>query len=67
MAKMEAVKWVREADDYECKLSAETQKMAKEELREDKSTRDQALEQVRNWIKMSPRIENTRLGKRKNI
>lgn len=55
-------KWVTEPDDYECKLSEETQKIAKDELREDKNTRDQALEQVRNWIKMNVRIENCRMG-----
>lgn len=60
---MEAVKWVTEADNYEFKLDADLQKLAKDELREDKNTRDQALEQMRNWIKLNPRIENSRLGK----
>jgi len=59
---MGAVEWVVDEDNYECTLSTETQKMAKMELREDKNTRDQALEQMRNWIKMNPRIENCRLG-----
>lgn len=59
---MGAVEWVADEDNYECPLSAETQKLAKEELREDKNTRDQALEQMRNWIKMNPRIQNCRLG-----
>lgn len=59
---MGAIEWVTEADDYVCPLSEETQKMAKDELREDKNTRDQALEQMRNWIKLNPRIENSRLG-----
>lgn len=59
---MGAVEWVTDADEYECTLSKETQKMAKDELREDKNTRDQALEQMRNWIKMNPRIQNCRLG-----
>ncbi|KAG7211217.1 hypothetical protein KM043_010533 [Ampulex compressa] len=58
---MGAEKWVTEEDAYECPLSEETQKIAKEELREDKNTRDQALEQIRNWIKMNPRIQNCRL------
>lgn len=57
-----AIKWVTEADKYVCKLSKETQKLAKDELREDKNTRDQALQQMRDWIKMNPRIENSRLG-----
>ncbi|XP_015608055.1 alpha-tocopherol transfer protein-like [Cephus cinctus] len=58
---MVAVEWVTEEDEYVPPFSEETQKMAKEELREDKNTRDQALEQIRNWIKMNPRIENCRL------
>lgn len=59
---MGEVEWVSEEDDYECTLSEEIQKVAKDELREDKNTRDQALEQMRNWIKMNPRIESSRLG-----
>ena len=61
---MGAIEWVTPEDNYECSLSEETQKLAKEELREDKNTRDQALEQVRNWIKLNPRIQNCRLGER---
>lgn len=59
---MGAVEWVVDEDEYECTLPEEIQKMAKDELREDKNTRDQALEQMRNWIKMNPRIQNSRLG-----
>lgn len=59
---MGAVEWVVNEDEYECTLSEDIQKMAKDELREDKNTRDQALEQMRNWIKMNPRILNCRLG-----
>ncbi|XP_066582190.1 alpha-tocopherol transfer protein-like [Prorops nasuta] len=58
---MGVVDWVTDADDYECNLSEDTQKVAKDELREDKNTRDQALMQMRDWIKMNPRIENCRL------
>lgn len=57
------VEWVTEEDNYECKLSNETKILAKNELREDKNTRDQALEQMRSWIKLNPRIKNCRLGK----
>lgn len=57
------IEWVTDEDEYECILSEDTRKMAKDELREDKNTRDQALEQMRNWIKMNPRIQNCRLGK----
>ena len=59
---MVAVEWVTEPDVYVCPLSEETQKVAKDELREDKSTRDQALQQMRDWIKLNPRIKNARLG-----
>lgn len=62
--RMGAIEWVTEEDNYECPLSKETQIIAKEELREDKNTRDQALEQIRNWIKMNSRIQNCRLGER---
>lgn len=55
------VEWVTEEDNYECKLSNETKILAKNELREDKNTRDQALEQMRSWIKLNPRIKNCRL------
>ncbi|KAJ8682093.1 hypothetical protein QAD02_017885 [Eretmocerus hayati] len=58
---MGAGEWVTEEDKYECPLSEDTQKMAKEELREDKNTRDQALDQIRSWIKQNPRIENSRM------
>ncbi|XP_058805531.1 alpha-tocopherol transfer protein-like [Phymastichus coffea] len=58
---MGAVEYVTEEDVYQCALPEDTQKMAKEELREDRNTRDQALEQVRNWIRMHPRIENCRM------
>ncbi|KAK0180860.1 hypothetical protein PV327_003197 [Microctonus hyperodae] len=61
---MGAIEWVTESDEYVCELPKETQDAAKEELREDKNTRDQALEQMRNWIKMNPRIENSRLDAR---
>ncbi|XP_032674442.1 alpha-tocopherol transfer protein-like [Odontomachus brunneus] len=61
---MGAVEWVVDEDKYECKLSKETQKIAKDELREDKNARDQALEQMRNWIKLNPRIQNCRLDGR---
>ncbi|XP_017887877.1 alpha-tocopherol transfer protein-like [Ceratina calcarata] len=61
---MGAVEWVTTEDDYECTLPEDTQKLAKEELREDKNTRDQALQQIRNWIKLNPRIQNCRLDAR---
>jgi hypothetical protein len=35
-------------------------KVAKKELREDKTTREQALEQMRNWLKKNCDLENIR-------
>lgn len=54
--------WVSDVDVYVCKLSADTQKIAKEELREDEDTRTQALASLRDWIKQNPRVANCRLG-----
>jgi hypothetical protein len=36
-------------------------KVAKKELREDKMTREQALEQMRNWLKKNSDVENVRI------
>lgn len=60
---MVAVEWVTPEDNYVCPLSRETQELAKQELREDKNSVEQALKQIRDWIKLNPRIENCRLGK----
>lgn len=54
-------KWLTEADEYVCTLSAETQEIARRELREDDSTREQSLDSLRTWIVKNPRIENCRL------
>lgn len=42
------------------KLSDSVMKVAKCELREDKSTREQALEQMRDWLKKNCDVENVR-------
>jgi hypothetical protein len=55
--------WVYGPDKYECKLPQETQLVALKELRETKHARDDALEQMRDWIRKNPRIANCRLGK----
>jgi hypothetical protein len=47
-------------DRYVCNLSASLQNIAKKELREDAKTRDQALEQMRNWIQKSDYIKDCR-------
>ncbi|XP_039287311.1 clavesin-1 [Nilaparvata lugens] len=46
---------------YKCPLSIESVEIAKEELREDETTREQALEILRSWIERNPRIENCRM------
>ncbi|KAK2576914.1 hypothetical protein KPH14_005535 [Odynerus spinipes] len=46
--------------DYECGLSADTRAAAKDELREDEKTREQALEQFRHWILKHPSIKSCR-------
>ncbi|ODN05727.1 Clavesin-2 [Orchesella cincta] len=48
-------------DKYKCTLSPELKKVAKAELREDDYTREQALEQVRHWIKKTDYIRDCRL------
>ncbi|XP_022920243.1 alpha-tocopherol transfer protein-like [Onthophagus taurus] len=58
---MSEVKWVTEPNDYICTLPKETQDLAKEELREDDNARRQALESMREWIRMNPKILNSRL------
>ncbi|XP_015190939.1 PREDICTED: clavesin-1-like [Polistes dominula] len=47
-------------DDYKCTLSEETKKIAKDELREDDTIREQLLEQFRDWIKKNPLIKHCR-------
>lgn len=49
--------------EYKCTLSAEYQKIALELLGEDESTRNQALDQFREWIQKHANIMNCRLGK----
>lgn len=44
-------------------LSIETLKMAKEELREDEATRNNALTQMRLWLKQNDKITECRSGK----
>lgn len=58
--------WLTAPDEYVCELPEETQKIAKEELREDPVIRAQALVSVREWVLQNPRISNCRLGNRIN-
>lgn len=41
-------------------LSDSVLRLAKDELREDKATREQALEQMRNWLKKNQDLESVR-------
>lgn len=56
------VEWLTPADDYICTLPADTQRIAREELREDYSNRNQSIKALREWILQNPRISNCRLG-----
>jgi len=49
------------ADKYVCTLPQELQKVAKKELREDAKTRDQAIEQMRQWIVKTDYIKDCRM------
>jgi hypothetical protein len=43
-------------------LKEEVARVADRELRENKSTREQMLEQLREWIRKNPDISNCRTG-----
>ncbi|XP_037930753.1 alpha-tocopherol transfer protein-like [Teleopsis dalmanni] len=45
---------------HEVQIPENVQKTAKRELREDKSTREQSLEQFRNWIRKNKDLHNVR-------
>lgn len=49
-----------QTNDKELDLSDTALKMARKELREDRSARDQGLDQVRNWLKKNEDVENVR-------
>lgn len=53
---------MKDIEQYVCALDEETQKLAKEELREDEETRRYALPQMIDWIKKNPRIIQCRTG-----
>lgn len=50
-------------DDYVCSLSPDTEKFAREDLREDEATRKHGIEAMREWINKNPDITNCRTGK----
>jgi len=47
----------------EQRLNIDTLKIAKEELREDEETRNNALSQMRLWLKQNKKIIHSRSGK----
>lgn len=54
-------KSITPVDDYICKLSSDTQKIAEEELRETEEIRNHALKSLREWAEKNPRIAKVRL------
>jgi len=49
------------ADKYVCTMDPELEKMAKKDLREDEKSREQALEQMRQWIAKTDYIKDCRI------
>lgn len=47
-------------DDNDLGMSDAVQKIARKELREDKSARDQCTQQMREWLKKTDDVENVR-------
>ena len=56
-------KSVTPIDSYDVLLSEELRKLAEKELRETKSTRDNAIRALREWIQKNERIISIRQGK----
>ncbi|KAF4524443.1 hypothetical protein B566_EDAN013461 [Ephemera danica] len=46
------------ADDWGCDLTPETRRVARQQLREDDAGREQALQQMRDWIRKTQDIQN---------
>lgn len=63
MSRRLSKRYLTEADDYECLLSVETQKLAEEELRETENSRTQALDSLRKWLEQNPKFMAIRMGK----
>ena len=51
------------AEEYKCPLSAETQAIAEEQLRETENSRTQALQALRSWMEQNPKFSAVRMGK----
>lgn len=50
----------KDKSDKELELSDNAIKISRKELREDRSARDQGMEQIKNWLKKNEDIENCR-------
>lgn len=50
----------QQVSDYKCSLGPDAQAVARTVLREDEATREQALEQFRDWILKHPTIKRCR-------
>jgi hypothetical protein len=48
--------------DFGAELSSEAKRVARQQLREDENGRQQALQQLRDWIIKSEEIQGCRLG-----
>lgn len=48
----------------ETAISTETKQLAETELREDEASREDGINQIRQWVKKNSRIESCRLGER---
>lgn len=62
MSRRSTKRYLTEADEYQCPLSAETQKIAEDELRETQNSRSQALSALRSWMEQNPKLMAVRMG-----
>lgn len=63
MSRRLSKRYLTPAEDYQCPLPAETQKIAEDELRETENARTQALDALRSWMEQSPKFMAVRMGK----
>lgn len=62
MARRLTKRYLTEAEEYDCPLSEETQKIAEHELRETENSRSQALIALRSWMEQNPKFMDVRMG-----
>lgn len=62
MSKRLTKRYLTPADEYECPLSADTQAVALDQLRETGNARTQALDALRKWMEQNPKFLAVRLG-----